>query len=161
MKRHQYRLAICIACGLLLAACETMPPSPPPLSAEQTAAIAAELAKANKEQELNQALTQALDLYAQGQFAPAVAALRPLIDAPELSAASRLRALKFTAFSHCVQGQTLLCRQMFEQALQQDPGFQLADTEASHPVWGAEFKRAQRNTRSMTAPMRAADKTSP
>lgn len=158
MKRTFCHLAVCTSFGLLLVACQTPPPTEPsPLTAEQMAANAAELARTAKEQEL----TQALDLYAQGQFAPAVIALRPLIDAPELSTASQLRAIKFTALSHCIQGQILLCRQFFEQALKLDASFQLADTEASHPVWGAEFKKAQRNTRITSAPTRAADKTTP
>jgi hypothetical protein len=159
MKRILSPLAASTILGLLLAACQTPPPAPvapepPPLSTEQEAAKAAELARTTKEQEL----AQALELYAQGQFMPAIIALRPLIEAPELSAAYQLQAVKYTALSHCILGQPLLCRQFFEQALQQDPRFQLADTEASHPVWGAEFRRAQRNTRSTSAP-RGTDRT--
>lgn len=94
-----------------------------------------------KEQELE----QAIDAYSKGQFPSAIAALRPLAESTELSLASRIKAIKFIAFSHCLQGQALICRQYFEQALKIDPLFQLADTEASHPLWGGEFRRAQRN----------------
>ena len=164
MKKILCHLAVCLSFGLLLVACQVPPTQPSPLTAEQMAADAeqkaadaAALARAAKEQEL----AQALDLYAQGQFAPAIEALRPLIDAPELSTESQLRAIKFTALSHCIQSQILLCRQFFEQALKLDASFQLADTEASHPVWGAVFKKAQRNNRIASAQKRAAEKTTP
>ena len=145
MKRTISHLAICVSCALLVSACETIP-TEKPQTAEETAANAlaqaAERTKA-KEQELDQALNQ----YNAGQFAQAIAALAPLIDAAELPQASQLRAIKFTAFSQCNLGQSVLCRVSFEQALKLDSGFQLADTEISHPLWGAEFRRAQRATR--------------
>lgn len=167
MKRFFCRLGLCVTFGLLLAACETTPtvPSelivsqPQPLTdaelAEEAAASAAALARAAREHEL----TVALDLYAQGQFLPAIIALRPLTVAEELPDEARLTAIKFTAFSHCIQGKNLLCRQVFEQALKLDASFQLADTEASHPMWGVEFRRAQRNLRIANTPSRSADNT--
>jgi len=162
MKRIFCHLGLCVTFGLMLAACETVPdvPSelianqPPPLTeaelAEEAAASAAALALAAREQEL----TAALELYAQGKFLPAIIALRPLTVAQELPDDARLTALKFTAFSHCIQGKNLLCRQVFEQALKLDASFQLADTEASHPMWGVEFRRAQRNLGIASTPSR-------
>jgi hypothetical protein len=169
MKIFVCRLGLCFTLGLLLAACETVPvvpseliasqPQPPGEAemAEEAAASAAALAKATKEHEL----TSALELYAQGQFLPATIALRPLINANDLSVDARLTAIKYSALSHCIQGKNLLCRQLFEQALRLDANFQLADTEASHPTWGHEFRRAQRNLRIANAPSRAVDTTRP
>lgn len=92
-------------------------------------------------------LDQAIGLYAQGDFPGTIAALKPLVDAPELGLAQQLRAIKHLAFSHCLLGQTALCRAMFDMALKRDAEFQLADTEASHPLWGGEFRRAQASAR--------------
>ena len=159
MKKILLSFTMSAACSLLLTACPTVPMKAPPTpeeSAQQSANVAAEQAKASKETELEQALA----LYTDGQFGRAAVALRPLIDAPELPQASRLRAIKFTALSFCIQGQTSECRQFFEQALRVDANIQLADTEASHPIWGAEFRKAQRNVRLNPAPLRTPEKPS-
>ena len=104
---------------------------------------AATLASEAKGRELD----QAIGLYAQGDFPGAITALKPMVDAPELVLSQQLRAIKHLAFSHCLLGQTALCRAMFDLALKRDSDFQLADTEASHPLWGSEFRRAQASAR--------------
>lgn len=157
MKRFIKSLLLGFLCAAILAGCETTPPVTPP-TPEQAAATAAEQSRLAKEHELE----QAMDLYGKGQFPSAIFALRPLAESSELTLASRLKAIKFTAFSYCLQGQALICRQYFEQALKIDPAFQLADTEASHPLWGGEFRRAQRNVaRNPSAAGRPADSKSP
>jgi hypothetical protein len=140
MKRFIKTLSIGALCATLLSGCPTIP-TENPSAPEPAATVAIEQSRVAKEQELE----QALDLYGKGQFPSAIAALRPLAESTELTLASRLKANKFIAFSHCLQGQSLICRQYFEEALKIDPSFLLADTESSHPLWGGEFRRAQRN----------------
>ena len=157
MKRLINTLSVGFICAAILTGCQTTPPEKP-LTPEQVAAAVAEQSRLAKEQELE----QAMDLYGKGQFPSAISALRPLAESSELTFASRLKAIKFTAFSYCLQGQALICRQYFEQALKIDPTFQLADTEASHPLWGGEFRRAQRNVaRNPSAAGRPSDNKSP
>lgn len=63
---------------------------------------------------------------------------------PEGSKAGQLEALKYSAFSFCVSGRQLQCRQQFEKALKLDPAFDLAPGEKGHPLWGPVFVKAQK-----------------
>ncbi|WP_019701331.1 TssQ family T6SS-associated lipoprotein [Paracidovorax oryzae] len=137
--------------GILLSGCQTPPAGQTgaggnPAQTEGTAAgtDAKEAAKPKDPAALKEeALAQALDIYADGRYDEAIAALTPLSTAPELSSASQVKAYKFIAFSHCALGRLRQCRQNFETALQQDPNFQLSDVEKGHPVWGKEFNTAR------------------
>ncbi|MFD2297564.1 TssQ family T6SS-associated lipoprotein [Paracidovorax citrulli] len=135
--------------GILLSGCETPPAGQAgggQAQAEGTAAGAdgKEAVKPKDPAALKEeALSQALDVYADGRYDEAIAALTPLSTAPELPSASQVKAYKFIAFSHCALGRLRQCRQNFETALQQDPGFQLSDVEKGHPVWGKEFNAAR------------------
>ncbi len=56
----------------------------------------------------------------------------------------QLEALKYSAFSYCVSGRQLQCRQQFEKALKIDIDFDLAAGEKGHPLWGPVFTKVQK-----------------
>jgi hypothetical protein len=61
------------------------------------------------------------------------------------SKANQLIAIKYTAFSYCVSGRPVLCRQQFDKALKLDPSFELEAGETGHPLWGPVFARAKKS----------------
>jgi hypothetical protein len=61
------------------------------------------------------------------------------------SKANQLIAIKYTAFSYCVSGRPVLCRQQFDKALKLDPSFELEAGETGHPLWGPAFVRAKKS----------------
>ena len=149
--RNRYWSALIVACAsFFLTACETAPkppepqveaPPPPPPAPEPVAPVDP---RAEKEAQL----TEALNVYAEGQFDEAIAKLTPLADATELPLTLQIKARKFMAFSHCAAGRPRPCRQQFELALEQDPTVQLTEAEKGHPVWGREFINARNAARS-------------
>ena len=91
-------------------------------------------------------LKEGIELYNKGSFNDAIKRL----NTTEVSNGSRptqLTALKYTAFSYCVTSRQTLCRQAFEKAFKLDPGFDLAQGEHGHPLWGPAFSRARKNAK--------------
>lgn len=87
-------------------------------------------------------LREGIRLYANGDFTGAIAKL----DAPDIQAASlatRVSALKYTAFSYCVTQRPVPCRQAFDKALRLDANFALAPGEEGHPMWGPVYDKAR------------------
>lgn len=126
-----------------LTACETPPPKPVPVPVAVPAPVLAPVKPVDPALVKEQALADALSIYADGQFEEAVVRLAPLVGAAELPLGSQVKVLKFMAFSHCALGRPKPCRQQFEQALELDPTFQLTEAEKGHPVWGREFNGAR------------------
>ena len=88
------------------------------------------------------ALREGIRLYNNGDFAEAIARL----NAPEILAANtatRVSALKYTAFSYCVTQRPTQCRQAFDRALRLDADFALAPGEEGHPMWTPVFDKAR------------------
>ena len=87
-------------------------------------------------------LREGIRLYTNGDFAGAIAKL----EAPDIQAASlatRVSALKYTAFSYCVTQRPVPCRQAFDKALRLDANFALAPGEEGHPMWGPVYDKAR------------------
>ena len=151
MKHRFWRccLGACLCAGLM--ACETAPQKldgvPAKVQASGAPAEAQVIAEPVKPVDLTavkeQALADALGVYADGRFDDAVERLTPLVGVSELPLSSQVKVLKFIAFSHCAMGRPKPCRQHFDLALEQDPTFQLTEAEKGHPVWGKEFNRAR------------------
>lgn len=156
MNNRLHRLLWTGLLAAMLAACQTAPkPINEPVMdkaamaelalAAEAAALAAAQAQAPVDPvaEREQALSKALETYADGRYEEAIAELTPLIAAPELSLSAQVKVHKFMAFSHCVLTRLKQCRQSFDLALEQDPTFQLTEAERGHPVWGREFRSAR------------------
>jgi hypothetical protein len=92
-------------------------------------------------------LNEGIDLYDKGDFNGAI---KHLLSASEIwsgDKASQVTALKYMAFSYCVTGRQVLCRQQFERAFKLDPSFDLAPGEKGHPLWEPSFERAKKAKR--------------
>ncbi len=91
-------------------------------------------------------LQEGLKLYNDGDYAGAIRRLgaRDVNNGP---LATRLAALKYTAFSYCVTSRPAQCRQAFDKALRLDPDFDLAPGEHGHPLWGPVFTKAKNQSR--------------
>lgn len=58
--------------------------------------------------------------------------------------ADQIRALKYSAFSLCLVGHRIACRNEFAKIFGIDPAFDLAPAEAGHPSWSRTFAEAKR-----------------
>jgi predicted small lipoprotein YifL len=98
-------------------------------------------------------LEDGIESYENGAYGNAIRKLEDAADDPQAAKASRVKALKYLAFSYCVSpdpgqsrksaGHLTLCRQVFERALALDPTFELTQVERGHPVWGRQFQAAR------------------
>ncbi len=143
--------------GWLTVACETKPkPTPTPLpkpvvKAKEvkpvpTAAPVAPVVPTPAATPADaQALKEGLALYNDGQYD---AAIKKLNTSTAIwsgqNKAIQLSAAKYMAFSYCVSGRPILCRQQFERALKIDPAFDLMPSEIGHPLWGPVFLQAKK-----------------
>ena len=145
-----------VCAGTLLAACQTTPEATPAkVEAVQPAPPPVPVAPVDPRAEKEALLTEALNIYAEGQFEDAIVKLAPLAEAPEHTLTTQIKARKFMAFSHCALGRVRPCRQQFDLALEQDPTFQLTEAEKGHPVWGREFNNARNAARNKRATRKA------
>jgi len=117
---------------------ETPAPPPPPVETQEQ--IAAKAARAAAQSEFDGIFALYTDGDYRGEikrFSTAEESLKPYKDL-------ELDALKYTAFSYCVLGRQVQCRQQFEKALKIDPSFDLKEGEKGHPLWGPVFKRVKK-----------------
>jgi hypothetical protein len=129
-------LLACALTGVLLSGCAQMPFFGDSKSAPRRADTSVGRDQA--------ALREGIRLYNEGEFNDAIKRLSTK-DIANGSTATRVTALKYTAFSYCVTSRTEQCRQSFERALKLDPKFDLAPGEHGHPQWGPVFTRAKRD----------------
>ena len=93
-----------------------------------------------------QALARAIEAYDRGDFNGAIKRLAAAdIRAGDLP--TRIKALKYSAFSYCVTNRQLQCRREFEKAMALDASFDLEAGEKGHPMWGPVFLRARKSAR--------------
>jgi hypothetical protein len=89
------------------------------------------------------ALREGIELFNDGDYNGAIRRL----SSAEITGAplrTRVNALKYMAFSYCVTGRQMVCREHFVRAIRLDPNFKLATGEQGHPLWGPEFVAAKR-----------------
>ena len=91
-------------------------------------------------------LREGIRLYNDGDFDGAIRRLSAH-DVNNGPLATRLAAIKYTAFSYCVTSRPVQCRQSFEKALRLDPSFELTPGEQGHPLWGPVFAKARQDVR--------------
>ncbi len=91
-------------------------------------------------------LKEGVAMYNNGDYYGAIKRLTSSIEiwGPSGGRLVQLEALKYSAFSYCVSGRQLQCRQQFEKALKIDNDFDLAAGEKGHPLWGPVFSKAQK-----------------
>lgn len=133
------------AIGIKPGAAATKPAGPGVKPGAGNVAVTAQPLPAALAAEQN-SLKEGIELYNKGSFNDAIKRL----NTTEVSNGSRptqLTALKYTAFSYCVTSRQTLCRQAFEKAFKLDPGFDLAQGEHGHPLWGPAFSRARKSAK--------------
>jgi hypothetical protein len=129
---HRITLA---AAALLAAACQQMLPTetkPQPAAPQITESMLRERAV--------EQLATGVKQYETGEFDNAVKNLTASLDHGVLSKVEQSRARKYLAFSHCVSGRELLCRDEFRKAFEIYPEFALTAAEDGHPIWGPVYR---------------------
>ena len=84
-------------------------------------------------------LASGIRQYENANYAEAARQLQSALD-QGLAREDQVRAHKYLAFIHCVSGREQRCRDEFRAALKIDPSFELAASEAGHPIWGPAFR---------------------
>ena len=156
--RNMKRYLVAAVVTLALGACQTTPDAPKQVSpvgpAVQPAQPPEPVKPIDPVAQKEQALAEALGIYAEGRYDDAVVWLTPLVAAPELPLSSQVKIQKFMAFSHCAMNRLRQCRQHFDNALELDPTFQLTEAEKGHPLWGREFINARNAARNKRPPVK-------
>lgn len=116
---------------------QAAPPAPPPETPEQ---IAEKAARASAQAERDSVVS----LYNNGDYHGAIKRSTTVLDDVKIYKDLELDTLKFSAFSYCLVGRTLQCRQQFEKALKLDPTFTLQAGEIGHPLWWPVFVAAKK-----------------
>lgn len=122
-----------LALAVLAAGCATLP-SP---EAKPAPSGLAELMERTAER----ALVEGIRLYDDGQYPGAEAALKRALQAGLASTRDQATAHKLIAFIACTSAREAECEAAFRSARAADPAFELARSEAGHPMWGPVYKR--------------------
>jgi Tfp pilus assembly protein PilF len=87
-----------------------------------------------------EALAAGVRAYDDAKYVESSQLLQAGLDEGLSARSDRVRAHKYLAFIHCVSGRQAQCRNEFRMALVIDPSFELAPSEAGHPMWGPVFR---------------------
>jgi hypothetical protein len=96
-------------------------------------------------------LASGMTAYDAGEYANAIKLLQDA-SRETLSTDDQIRARKFSAFSLCLTGKMVACRQEFEAILKIKSDFDLAPAEAGHPSWGPTFRSAKARAKAAPPP---------
>ena len=124
-----------VAVALAAAACQNLPgtegsqPSASPQISEESLRDRAQ-----------SQLADGVKQYDAGDYDNAVKSLSNSLEYGMLSKAEQARARKYLAFSHCVAGREILCRDEFRKAFEIYPDFALTPAEDGHPIWGPVYR---------------------
>ena len=126
-----------IAAVLLAAACAEMPKP-----GEQKPA-APQITESMLRERAQQQLADGVKQYDAGDYDNAVKNLTSSLEHGLLSKPEQARARKYLAFSHCVSGREILCRDEFRKAFEIYPEFTLTAAEDGHPIWGPVYRNVR------------------
>jgi Tfp pilus assembly protein PilF len=132
MRKH-VRAISCALAILALAACETMPATPPQPATQSIVAL--------YERPAERALINGVRNYEEGAFERAESSLRSALTHGLLDARDSAVAHKYLAFLACAFNRLAECEQQFREALMADHGFVLSDVEIGHPIWGPIYRK--------------------
>jgi len=127
-----------IAATLLAAACAEMP-----RLGEPQKPAAPQITESSLRERAQQQLADGVKQYDAGEYDNAVKNLTSSLEHGLLSKAEQARARKYLAFSHCVSGREILCRDEFRKAFEIYPEFALTTAEDGHPVWGPVYRNVR------------------
>ncbi len=135
------RRTLAIAAALLAAACAEMPKFGG--SNEPQKPAAPQISESSLRDRAQQQLADGVKQYEAGEYDNAVKNLGASLEHGLLSKAEQARARKFLAFSHCVSGREILCRDEFRKAFEIYPEFALTAAEDGHPIWGPIYRNVR------------------
>jgi tetratricopeptide (TPR) repeat protein len=124
-------MLLVVGCAELQKAIE-QPAAPKPAAPQ----ITEEMLRARAQDQLQAGVQQ----YQAGDFDNAMRSLTASLEHGMLSKADQSRARKIMAFTHCVQGRDVLCREEFRRAFEINPEFALTPAEDGHPIWGPIYR---------------------
>ncbi|MEI7842849.1 MAG: TssQ family T6SS-associated lipoprotein [Gallionellaceae bacterium] len=80
-----------------------------------------------------------------GNYGGSEMVFQDLLDSKKSTKNEKILANKYMAFMHCLspKGEKKQCREHFSKILEVEPNFELSPAEASHPMWGPEFRSAK------------------
>ena len=131
---------LAIAAALLAAACAEMPKLG---GSEPQKPAAPQISESSLRDRAQQQLTDGVKQYEAGEYDAAVKNLGASLEHGLLSKAEQARARKYLAFSHCVSGREILCRDEFRKAFEIYPEFTLTAAEDGHPIWGPIYRNVR------------------
>jgi hypothetical protein len=134
---HAHRIVL-TAAALLAAACQQLP-----LGEQKPAAAAPQITEAVLRERATEQLAAGVKQYETGEYDNAVKSLTGSLEHGMLSKAEQARARKYLAFSHCVSGREILCRDEFRKAFEIYPDFSLTAAEDGHPIWGPVYRNVR------------------
>lgn len=123
------RMTMTAALAVTLAGCESAP-------VREVKAQISSLFQGNKG---DAELKAGISAYDNGNYVESARRIQGALDAG-LGDSNQVRAHKYLAFIHCQAGRERQCRDEFSAALDIDPSFELAASEAGHPIWGPVFR---------------------
>lgn len=129
-----------LAAALLLAACAEMPKLG---GGEPQKPAAPQITESSLRDRAQQQLADGVKQYEAGEYDNAVKSLTGSLEHGLLSKADQARARKLLAFSHCVSGREVLCRDEFRRAFEIYPDFALTAAEDGHPIWGPVYRNVR------------------
>ena len=110
---------------------------------QKPAAAAPQITEAVLRERATEQLAAGVKQYESGDYDNAVKSLTASLEHGMLSKAEQARARKYIAFSHCVSGREILCRDEFRKAFEIYPDFALTAAEDGHPIWGPVYRNVR------------------
>jgi tetratricopeptide (TPR) repeat protein len=130
-----HRLTL-LAATLLAAGCQQLP-----LTTEtKPQPVAPQITESSLRERATEQLAAGVKQYDAGDYDNTVKSLTASLEHGMLSKADQSRARKYLAFSYCVAGRELLCRDEFRKAFEINPDFALTTAEDGHPIWGPVYR---------------------
>jgi tetratricopeptide (TPR) repeat protein len=107
---------------------------------EREAAVAKPLVPLGKAEQM---LQDGLVKYDSGEYAEANQILENALKEGLMNTADRVKAMKYLAFTLCLEKKSRACRVAFIKIHDVDPAFDLSPAEAGHPSWTKTFAAAK------------------
>jgi hypothetical protein len=127
-----------VAAMFLVAACQELPNKD-----GRPATAAPQITEDVLRERATEQLATGVKQYELGEYDNAVKSLTASLEHGMLSKQQQARARKYLAFSHCVSGRELVCRDEFRKAFEIYPDFSLTAAEDGHPIWGPVYRNVR------------------
>jgi len=140
MRKHirAHRIAL-VAAAFLAASCQQLEQ----LTQERPKAVTPQITESVLRERATEQLGAGVRQYETGDFENAVRSLTGSLEHGMLSKSDQSRARKYLAFTHCVSGREVQCRDEFRKAFEINSDFALTLAEDGHPIWGPIYRNVR------------------